>query len=662
MTTQPRGGRLFGSSVAAFGIVAAIIAAANVLLSSVVVRMDLTEDRIYTLSAGTRELLAGLDGPCTLKLFFNASDPQVPPALRVYARQVEDLLREYEIAGRGRILVEKHDPIPDSDAADWARRYGIESQPVGFFGPEVAFGLVAVKGAAEAVISFLNPEDQERLEYDITRLIARVAKPKKPVLGLISSLPVMGSVGMPFGPPQRQQSWFAFTDLEKDYEVRQLSDDLESVEPDVDVLLVVHPKNLSDKTLYAIDQYMLKGGRMLAFLDPLCLAEDQSRGPMGMMSFGGEGSTLGRLLTAWGLAFDPSRVIADLEAMTPTRGRDNRVVDNPVWLSLRASNVHREDRLTAKIESLLLPAAGAFTIESEKPGLEVRTLLRTSEAAGPVDAISARFGPDGLRRDFRATMRREALALRLSGKFPTAFPDGPPGATNAAATASTNAVVDSADDGGATNAVAGTAGDTNTATAAASTNAPAAAGLKTAEREGLAILVGDIDLLFDPFCLREVRVFGQTAWTPWNDNLTFFFGAVEELIGGAKLAQIRSRGRMDRPFEVVVNLLRQAQERHMKEERELEEKLQQTKQRLEELQAQKGARQDLVLTPEQKAEIEKFRRQELETSQKLKEVRKNLRRDIERLGAVVKAINILGMPLTVGLAGVGFGVWRRARR
>jgi len=645
MTNQPRGGRLVGSSLAAFAIVTAIVVAINTILDGVVWRLDLTEDRIYTLSEGTRSVLRDLDSPVTLKLFFNASDPQVPPNLRVYARAVNDLLREYEIAARGKVVVESYDPIPDSDAADWARRYGIEPQPVGFFGPEVMFGLVAVKGDAEAVIPFLNPEDQDRLEYDISRLIARLSKPKKPVIGLISSLPLMGGFGgMPFG-PQPQRGWFAFTDLEKDYTVRQISETAESLDSDLEMLVIVHPKNLPDKLLYAIDQYLLRGGKILAFLDPLCLAEDASRGPMGMMNLGGEGSTLGPLLTAWGVTWDNSRVLADLEAATLLRSRDGRAVNNPMWLSLRPAHLDTEDRLTAKIETLLLPTPGAFKVEPPE-GVEARALARSSEASGFVDAMTARFG-ESLPREFQVGRRREALAVRLSGTFPSAFPKGAPGSeTNE--TASANA-------------------HTNSPTAAATTNdaAPQVSNsehLAKSREPGLVVLFGDADMLYDSFCLREVRVFGQTAYTPMNDNLTLFYGAIEELLGGAKLAQIRSRGRMDRPFEVVVALLRKAQERHLEEERQLEQSLEQTKRRFEELQAQKGNRQDLVLTPEQKAEIERFRREELETSRKLKEVRKNLRADIERLGAIVKAVNILGMPLIVGLAGIGFGLWRRSRR
>jgi ABC-type uncharacterized transport system involved in gliding motility auxiliary subunit len=657
MTHQPRGKTLVGSSIAAFLIVAAIVVAVNVLFSQVVWRLDLTEDRIYTLSEGTREVLAELDGPVTLKLFFNSSDPMVPPQLRTYARQVEDLLREYEIASRGRIVLEKYDPVPDSDAADWARRYGIEPQPVGFFGPDVTFGLAATKGADEAVIPFLNPEDQERLEYDITRLIARVAKPKRPVVGLISSIPVMGGFGMPFGPmAQPQRGWFAFTDLEKDYEVRQLGENVEEISSDVDVLVIVHPKNLSDRTLYAIDQYLLRGGRILAFLDPLAFAEDRSRGPMGF-SFGGEGSSLGALLPAWGITFDNSKVVADLSAVTPVRGPDNRVVENPVWLSLRPEHLNKDDRLTARLESLLLVTPGSFKVEPPE-GVTAVTLMKTSEHSAQVDSIAARFGSESLRKDLKLNYRSEVLAVRLTGRFKTAFPNGVPGSETNTTSGTTNAVASS--DSASTNAPTSTS--TNAAVASpSSTNTAASGQLKVSEKDGLVVVVADVDMLYDNFCLRELRVFGQTAYTPFNDNLTFFFGVVEELIGGARLAQIRSRGRMDRPFEVVARMLARAQEQYMAEERALEEKLQQTRQRLEELQAQKGGGQTLLLTPEQRAEIEKFRKQELETRQRLKEVRKNLRRDIERLGAVIKAINILGMPIVVGLAGIGFGLWRRHR-
>ena len=634
--SQPRGNRLFGSSLIAFIVVAVIVAAVNVLLGGAVWRLDLTQDRIYTLSDGTKDVLKGLDGPVTLKLFFNGSDPQVPPSLRTFARSVEDLLREYEIGGKGNIIVEKHDPQPDSDAADWARRYGVESQPVGMFGPDVALGLVAVKGGAEAVIPFVNPDEGERLEYDVTKLVTRVANPKKPVVGLLSSLPVMGGAPqMPFGPQQPpQRGWYAFTDLEKDFEVRQLNESLDSVDKEIDVVIAVHPKNLSDDALYALDQFVLRGGRLLAFLDPMCLADQQAQNPMmGMPNMGG-GSTLGKLLPAWGVTYESERVMADLEAVTPTRGRDNRVVENPTWLSLRPGNMNTEDRLTAKIETVLLPGSGVFKVEPPA-GVTSAALMQTSEASGLVDAMTAKFGPEGLRRDFKAGMRREALAVRLDGKFKTAFPDGKPGA----------------------------AADTNATAAAGATNAPAAtASLKEGNGEGRVVLVGDVDMLFDPFCLREVRVFGQTAYAPFNDNLTFFYGVIEDISGSAKLSQIRSRGRMDRPFDVVVDLLRDAQEQYMQQENELQAKLEQTQQRLGELQAEKGKGQEMVLSPEQKAEIERFRQQELETQQQLKQVRKSLRADIERLGAVVKAVNILGVPLLIGVAGIGFGVWRRNRR
>ncbi len=634
--SQPRGNRLFGSSLVAFVVVAVIVAAVNILLGGAVWRVDLTQDRIYTLSDGTKDVLKGLDGPVTLKLFFNGSDPQVPPALRLFARSVEDLVREYEIGGKGNIVVEKHDPQPDSDAADWARRYGVETQPVGMFGPDVALGLVAVKGGAEAVIPFLNPDEGERLEYDVTKLITRVANPKKPVLGLLSSLPVMGGAPqMPFGPQQPpQRGWYAFTDLEKDYEVRQLPETLDSVDKDIDVIIAVHPKNLTDDALFALDQFVLRGGRLLAFLDPMCLADQQAQNPMmGMPNMGG-GSTLGRLLPAWGVSYEPERVLADLEAVTQTRGRDNRVVENPTWLSLRPDNMNAEDRLTAKIESILLPGSGTFKVEAPA-GVKSVLLMQSSEASGLVDAMTAKFGPEGLRRDFKSGMRREALAVRLDGKFKTAFPGGKPGA----------------------------AADTNTTAAAGSTNAPAAtASLKEGNGEGRVILVGDVDMLFDPFCLREVRMYGQTAYAPWNDNLTFFYSVIEDISGSAKLSQIRSRGRMDRPFDVVVDLLRDAQEKYMQQENELQAKLEQTQQRINELQAEKGKGQELVLSPEQKAEIERFRKQELETQQELKKVRKSLRADIEKLGALVKAINILGVPLLVGIAGIGFGLWRRNRR
>lgn len=611
-----------------------ILVAANVLLSRVRARADLTEEKLYTLSSGTRSILKSLEEPITLKFFFSDSAPEIPLPLKHFARQVEDLLKEYELAAGGKLLVETYDPEPDSDAEEWAQRYGLAGERLGLLGPPLFLGLVAVKGDAHAALPFLDPRNEELLEYSITRLIARVANPKKPEIGILSSLPVMGVRAFPYAlpgqpRPKSQPPWVAFQDLEKDYEVQQLPAESEAIDPNLDVVVVVHPKNISEKTLYALDQFVLRGGRLLAFVDPFCLAEamnEEQQSPGG----GRPMSDLGRLTAAWGLSYEPDKVVADLDASTRVRRNDNTIEDNPVFLSLRQFNIDGKDIITSALESLTLPGAGAFS-GTGAAGLSVGSLLVSSAESELINAMTAQMGEEAIRREFQSGLKRLNLAIRLQGKFKTAFPEGPPKDSSI----------------------------TNQETTAAQ-EAPAGT-LKESLKPSTVILVADVDLLYDPFAVQELPFFGQRVFQPLNDNLNFLANALEQLSGGTELAEVRARGRFDRPFDRVLELSRAAQQRWLLQERALEEKLETTRQRLDSLQAQKDKSQRYILSPEQQEEIARFRQEQIKTQRELKQVRKNLREGIERLGVAVKTINILAMPALICLAGLAFS-WRRRRQ
>ena len=293
-----------GSGVAGFLVVLAIVIAANVIFSQIPLRKDLTEDQLYTLSDGTRDLVQHLEQPVVLKFFFNESDAQVPVMLKQFAQRVKDLLHEYERAGQGNIQLEFYDPQPDSDAEDWAQRYGLAGQSLGFMGPNLYIGLVAVMGEQEAVIPVIDPQAENLMEYNISRLIARVGKPQKPVVGVMSSLPVLGEPSMAFmgNPRSAAQPWVVFKELKQDYDLRPVETTAESIDPALETLILVHPKNLSEKTQYALDQFVLRGGRLIAFLDPLCIAEQEMQlSPQ--MQAGGPGSNLDKLLAAWHVNF-----------------------------------------------------------------------------------------------------------------------------------------------------------------------------------------------------------------------------------------------------------------------------------------------------------------------------------------------------------------------
>ncbi len=636
---------IFSGSLAGLLILLAILIAANVILGALRLRADLTEDRIYTLSEGTRSVLAKLDGPVTLKLFSSESAPNIPMPFKNFARQTADLLREYQLASGGKLTLETYDPRPDSDAEEWAQRYGLAGQNLGLIdagGATLYLGLVAVKGEAYVSLPFIDPRTEELMEYNITRLISRVANPRKPVLGVMSSLPVMGVQAFPYAIPgqplpKNQPPWVAFQNLAEDYEVRQIRADTEKIEAVIDVLLVIHPKNISERTQFAIDQFVLRGGRLLAFLDPLCLTDASAQSQAGMMmemNMSRPASDLGKLTGAWGLTYESDKIVADLEASTRVRQGENAVDDSPVFLSLKEINIDGRDLITTKLESLILPCAGSFSgAGTGKAG--VSSLLVSSAQSQLINPMLIQAGSEALRRDFKPGLKRLNLAVRLQGAFQTAFPDGKPKAAPKP--------------------------DGKEGEPPPETEEPVDTLLKASAKPTTIILVADVDLLFDQFAVQELNFFGNRVFQPINDNLNFFFNALEQLSGSSDLARIRSRGRFERPFDRVQAIQRAAQERWFLKEQALQEKLDATRERLDALQSKKDKSQRYILSPEQEQEIKAFKQEQLKTQDELKQVRKNLRQGIERLGGVVKAVNITLMPLIVIAGGVLFWLYRRGR-
>jgi ABC-type uncharacterized transport system involved in gliding motility auxiliary subunit len=616
----------------------AILIAANTILGNSRIRVDVTEERLYTLSQGTKSVLKDLDDTVTIKLFFSESSPQMPVYLKTYARQVEDLLNEYRVAAGHNVLVETIDPKPDSDEEEWAQRYGVSGQQVDMFGPPLYFGLAAVCGDVEAVLPSIDPRADDLLEYTITRLIHRVTHPAKPRVGVLSSLPVLGSGAPPYAmpgqprPPQ-QPRWLAFRDLEDDYAFEQVDAAAEAIDPGLAALVVIHPKDLPETTLYAIDQYVLGGGHLLALVDPLCVADLESSQGADMFGGGSSGSsTLGALFSAWGIGFNPAQVVADWRAASRIRAGENQIEESPVWLSLGNDLLNRDDILTTKLDAVMLPFAGAFQDETGD-ALTVTPLAASSGSSGLIDARSARFGGDAVRREFKSGSLPLNLAVRVSGTFPTAFPNGKPQAAPAAGDDSKPAEEPPAE--------------------------PADTGLK--EGQSAVILVADVDMIVDRFCVEEMNFFGAGAFRPLNDNLSFLANAIEQMAGSTALIGIRSRGRIQRPYTRVLALEERARREWQAREEDLTGKLNDAQRQLSEMQDQKDKSQRFILSKQQKEAIARFRDEEIRIQRQLKDVRKNLRRDIERLGVAVKTVNIALMPALVAMAGIVYYTVRKKR-
>ena len=612
-----------GTGAAGLALLLVIIAAANLIISNLRLRVDMTGEKLYTLSHGSRAILKQLPGDVVLKFYFSSSSAEMPMGLKTYANQVQDLLKEYEIAGKGHVVLEAYDPKPDSDSEEWAQRYGVEPQQTSPFGQPVYFGLVAVCGENEQVLPGFNPRTEATLEYDITRLITRVAWPEKPVVGVLSSLPVLGGAQNPMMMMRRQprdEGWTAFKDLRKDYTVREVKPDAEEIESDVKTLVVIHPKELSDKTLFAIDQFVLRGGRLIVCVDPFSIADfEANQQNQMMMQMGGGGaspSTLGKLFDAWGIAFDTSKVVADLSCATKLNNGNGGVEDNPAFLSLEPANLTKSDLLTAQLSQVMMPFAGALSANTPKE-LTFTPLITTSkDNACLIDQMNAQFGMSAMRAQLKPDGTQRVLAGRLQGTFKTAFPKGL--------------------EGGDTNKVS------NLLTSGTST----------------VMIFGDTDFLNDRFCVQMMNtLFGNIA-QPINDNLTLFGNTVEQFAGRQELIGVRSRGQFNRPFAKVDALEAKAMKKWQSEEERLEAALQETQQRLSALQQKKTGTERLILSKEQQTELEQFRRTQAETRKQLKDVRKNLNSEIESLGLTLKVANIALVPLLV----IGFGIFHGLQR
>jgi ABC-type uncharacterized transport system involved in gliding motility auxiliary subunit len=622
------------------GVVAllVILIALNLLGNFSKFRWDLTENHLYTLSQGSQRIVQKLDTPVEIRFYYSKDNASTPVYLRTYAQEVEDLLSEFQQASRGKIKIVKLDPKPDSDAEDSARLDGVEGQTVNL-NDKVYLGLAVSCLDAKTAIPFLSPGRESLLEYDVSRAISSVANPKKAVIGIMSALPVLGR-NNPMMMQRRQQGsapWVFAQELKENYTVREVPLTVDKIDDDISVLLVCYPKGITDSAQYAIDQFLLRGGKMVALLDPFSFVDFQMSGQAGMMGGEGFSASLDKLLKAWGINFTSNQVVADPAFATKIQREANVVQSDPSVLSLTADAINRSDPLGAATNDVLLPFAGAF-LGTPVDGLKEEVLISSSEQSSLVDAMTVQMGSDAVRKALKPAHTRYSLAVRLTGKFKTAFANGKPAATPAEP-ANPNA--------------------TPTPTpSTSSTPVP----LKEATNEGVVVLIGDADFAFDTIAGNEQQVLTQTVFSPTNGNLNFIESSVEMLAGDSNLMSIRSRASANRPFLVVNQMEAAAEQRYQSKIDELENSIAQTKQKLAALQNSNPSDQKTVLSPQQQAEIKKFQENEAKFDKELKQVRKDLRQEIDSLQNTLKWINIAAMPFLVTLAGLGFAIFKRQSR
>jgi ABC-type uncharacterized transport system involved in gliding motility auxiliary subunit len=627
-------------STAGVLVMLGILILLNFIAGAARARMDLTQEKAYTLSAGTKAILKKLDTPVTIRFYCTQSESATPETvfLKGYARKVEDLLAEYRQVGGSKVKIEKYDPQPDSDAEDSARLDGIEPQALA--GADRFYLGVAVKCADELQsISFLAPNRERLLEYDLTRAIVRAETPEKPTIGLMSPLPVFG---MPSNPMMQQmgqqgsQPWTIVNELKNDFNVKRVGMDVDKIDDDIKLLLVIAPKDISDKAQYAIDQFIMRGGKLVAFLDAQCLADNRQQNQM-MANMGGGGSSLDKLLKAWGIQFDSGKVVADLKYKMQLRGRNGEPQEAPAWLALTSDAVDKDDVTTSQIDNIWLPLSGAFT-GTPVAGLKETVLLRSSKDSQLVDGMLANLSGENIMKEFKPSGVNYNLAIRLAGKFKTAFPEGAPQEKK-----------DEKSDGEKKDEKKPEEkkpGDS----------------LKETKGDNAVVLFGDADMLYDPFTMRRIDSPFGAMQMAMNANLNLAQNVVEQMTGDSNLIAVRSRAALNRPFTRVKEMETVANEKFQSEIKRLEESAAEAQRKINEMQAQKKDKdQRFILSPEQRTELEKLRKEEAETRKHLKQVQKDLRKEVVSLQTRLKWINILAVPLAVTATGIVIAIVNRRK-
>ena len=626
--------------VVIFGIFFAFTMLNNALFSSA--RIDLTENKLYTLTLGTRDLIAEIDEPIKFRFFFSQRASEDLTALRAYARRVQELLEEYQALAGGSINLEIIDPEPFSEEEDLAAQFGLQSVPVNNAGDELYFGLVGTNSVDDQlIISFFQPDKEEFLEYDISRIIHQLNSSRKPKVGLLSSLKIQGDIDT--STFQTTPAWVVIDQLTQQYEVVDVAMDATELPRDMQLLIIVHPKSLSDATLFAIDQFAMAGGRVLLFVDPL--AEMERRPPGAMPT---EPASDFSLLSNWGMQLRADTVLTDSVAALNVGGSNGQPVRHLGILGLSAENFNSDDVSLASLESINVTTSGILDMVG-RPESRIDILIQSSENAMPMASteFQSLTDPEQLLKTFVPTGERYTIAARISGKAVTAYPEGVDFETVPGA--DPEAEVEGQGQGQGQGQVESTRDTQLLQTVLTGTD------------KLNVIVVADTDILTDRLWVQVQNFFGQAIASPWANNGDFVLNSVDNLLGGSELISIRSRGRFSRPFTVVESLRLAAQSKYQKSADTLQRELEETEAELNEVESSQSDQNLLALSPEQEQAITQFQDEKLRIRKQLRDVRHQLDKDIEGLGATLKLINIIVLPLLLVLVIYAMRYTRGAR-
>jgi ABC-type uncharacterized transport system involved in gliding motility auxiliary subunit len=605
---------LTGGTLAVLAVLfVAAIVLGNTLLRGA--RLDLTENSLFTLSDGTRQVLTELKEPVNLYFFFSDRETRDVPLLRNYATRVREMLEEIAAKSDGKVKLSVVDPLPFSEEEDRASSYGLQAVPVGNTGGSVFFGLAGTNSTnGQMVIPFFQPDKESFLEYDIAKLIHGLATSTKPIVGVLSGL----EIGPGFDPATRQMrpGWAVNTSLQELFELRQLNPAATTkIDAEIQTVLLVHPKELSDDLQYALDQFVLRGGNLLVFVDPNSELDNSAVDPNNPSAamFANRASDIPKLFKQWGVSYDPNKILLDARYGLTVQSANGAPVRHLAILGFRPEAMSQDDVITAQLGTINVSTAGTLRLAEGAP-LTLEPLIQSSGEAMLVESERVKFLPDpsALFQGYAATKEHYVVAGRLKGKLATAFPEK--------------------------------TGEGH---------------LAASEKDANIVIVADTDVLSDRLWVQIQPFFGQQIMNAFANNGDFAVNAVDNLTGSSALISVRGRATAQRPFTTVDELRRSADDRFRQKEQELNQELADTERKLNELQQSKGNENALILSSEQKAELERFQDQKVRIRKDLRQVRRQLDADIESLGTRLKIYNIALLPLLLTLAAAGFVWWRR---
>ena len=586
---------------------------------------DFTEKQIHTLSDGTRAILGEIGAPVVLRYYASRNTDYMPEEIKLHMRRVDDLLKEYASLSKGKLHIENLDPQPDTDAEDSAKLDGINGQRMD--DQNLYFGLAISCLDKTSVIPFIDPRQETMLEYQLSKAIAEVSAPSKPKIGVMSALSLKGeAAGMPG--QKAAPGWVIYQQLKQSFDIEDIPMTTTTIDPkSIKVLLLFHPAEITPEAEFAVDQYLLGGGTVVACLDAFSVAAQMTGGGNPMMGMPGAPttSTLPTLLKSWGVSFESGKVLADPSYSTRMAG--NR--DALAVLTLTKDAMPQADSVITKdLDSVTLFLPGAFTVNTTE-GISANTLIKSSNGSGFVDSMRASQLDPALSTSFRPSGTAYNLVTYLSGNFKTAFPDGKPQA-------------------------AAPADGAQPQNPEANTNH-----LKQSASAGHVFLIADVDAFYDRFAYNLQNFGGVQMASPINGNASLLFNLLDQATGSKHLIGSRSRSAIRRPFTVVQKMEAEFNQQVGTKIEEFQEKQKAAQQKLSDLQAQKSRGNELYLSPEQEAEIRKLRKEQVEYSKLIREQEKDLRRPKDKLPGNNTLFNVAGMPLLVTLFGLGLFIQRR---